>query len=174
MTYWNCPQCDSINFIYRSKCYNCKCFRSKAILRVYQKNNSESIYSIIFGLLCLIVLFIVYNWFSIILIMTTISLGIMTVYNYFSYIQSKVYYIQSNVNGIKNKIMLWWNKSQDIEPLDQDNKTCIICFDKEINTLISNCGHLGCCFECASNMNTCPICRVPYNLENLIRIYKVN
>lgn len=53
-------------------------------------------------------------------------------------------------------------------------KTCIICMDRERNTCIKQCGHLGYCFECAYSMPRCPVCRIDYNPDtDLVRVYNV-
>lgn len=42
-----------------------------------------------------------------------------------------------------------------------DINICKICFEKEINCVLLQCGHLCICFECGSlpSVKTCPICR---------------
>lgn len=41
-----------------------------------------------------------------------------------------------------------------------DDKICVICFDKKIDTAFIPCGHMCSCYQCASNCNLkCPVCR---------------
>ena len=66
------------------------------------------------------------------------------------------------------------DKGKEEDTQDTQDNTCIICFEREINTVISICGHLGYCFECANNMSECPICRAPYDPDNnLVKVFKV-
>jgi hypothetical protein len=45
----------------------------------------------------------------------------------------------------------------------QDDKLCKICYMKNANTIVNNCGHAGMCSECAVNVlasfPTCMMCR---------------
>lgn len=40
-----------------------------------------------------------------------------------------------------------------------EQEKCIICTDKPVDTVIVHCGHLVACFECASMLDDCPVCR---------------
>ncbi|XDV37912.1 hypothetical protein PO909_007436 [Leuciscus waleckii] len=41
----------------------------------------------------------------------------------------------------------------------QEERTCKVCMDKEVNIVFIPCGHLVVCKECASSLRKCPICR---------------
>ena len=45
------------------------------------------------------------------------------------------------------------------------DKTCLICFDKETDAIFMDCGHGGVCYECAieiwKSTNECHLCREP-------------
>ena len=42
---------------------------------------------------------------------------------------------------------------------DDDEKECIICMDKEKNSVLSPCGHFMTCDLCSRQLTQCPICR---------------
>ena len=69
------------------------------------------------------------------------------------------------------------NKAKEVEvPKDKeedDDNSCIICFEREKNTVITKCGHLGYCYECALNMSKCPICREKYKEKHVVKVFKV-
>ena len=75
-------------------------------------------------------------------------------------------------------------KEQAIEKLEQEkidlekqneelkselNKECIICFDKPQDSVILLCGHVCSCFDCASNLKECPICR--HRIVRITRLF---
>nr|XP_023996050.1 LOW QUALITY PROTEIN: baculoviral IAP repeat-containing protein 3-like [Salvelinus alpinus] len=41
----------------------------------------------------------------------------------------------------------------------QEERTCKVCMDKEVNMVFIPCGHLVVCKECAPSLRKCPICR---------------
>ncbi|XP_053702629.1 baculoviral IAP repeat-containing protein 2 isoform X3 [Synchiropus splendidus] len=41
----------------------------------------------------------------------------------------------------------------------QEERTCKVCMDKEVNIVFIPCGHLVVCKECAPSLRKCPICR---------------
>uniref|UniRef100_A0A8C9XAR4 Baculoviral IAP repeat containing 2 n=1 Tax=Sander lucioperca TaxID=283035 RepID=A0A8C9XAR4_SANLU len=41
----------------------------------------------------------------------------------------------------------------------QEERTCMVCMDKEVNIVFIPCGHLVVCKECAPSLRKCPICR---------------
>ncbi len=47
--------------------------------------------------------------------------------------------------------------------------TCVVCLDKSTNTLLETCNHICMCYECSVKLNTCPLCRVPYNPQGSVR-----
>lgn len=54
------------------------------------------------------------------------------------------------------------------------NNPCVVCLENPKTHAIKPCHHLCCCFECGFIMNTCPICRCPYNPDmDLMRIFSV-
>lgn len=46
---------------------------------------------------------------------------------------------------------------------------CIICMDADMNTAIAPCGHMCSCYECAINIQKCPMCRGV--VANVMKIY---
>ena len=66
-------------------------------------------------------------------------------------------------------------KQENTVVVEKDN-TCTVCMENDIDTCITPCGHLACCYICGMNMNKCPICRKEYDPDNnshLIKIYQV-
>lgn len=55
--------------------------------------------------------------------------------------------------------------------LPTDSK-CAVCFDREINTVLLKCRHVGLCIECALSMNKCPFCRMPYEDKDIITTFR--
>lgn len=47
---------------------------------------------------------------------------------------------------------------------------CKICYDREINCVFLECGHLCSCVECGRQMKDCPICRRP--IARVVEIFK--
>ncbi|KAK9961169.1 hypothetical protein ABG768_008973 [Culter alburnus] len=41
----------------------------------------------------------------------------------------------------------------------QDALTCALCCEQEINAAFCPCGHMFCCYNCASQLQCCPVCR---------------
>lgn len=53
-------------------------------------------------------------------------------------------------------------------------ETCVICMERNIDTVITVCKHLGYCNLCALSMNKCPICRTKYDPDTqLLKVFKV-
>jgi len=45
--------------------------------------------------------------------------------------------------------------------------------ENKSEAVISVCGHLGLCMQCAKAINKCPICRKPFDPnQNLIKVYR--
>jgi hypothetical protein len=42
---------------------------------------------------------------------------------------------------------------------DTDEKNCIICAEREKDTVLAECGHFYTCAPCAEKLTACPICR---------------
>ncbi len=59
---------------------------------------------------------------------------------------------------------------------DQDDRTtCCICMERKRNARIKNCEHIIMCVECAVQCavlgGTCPMCRVPYNEDDVVQVF---
>jgi len=57
---------------------------------------------------------------------------------------------------------------------DDEERTCIVCFESSRDAVIVPCGHTGCCSACLEGFpapRLCPICRVP--VQHVQRIYRV-
>eukprot|EP01115_Flamella_aegyptia_P001530 TRINITY_DN12519_c0_g1_i1.p1 TRINITY_DN12519_c0_g1~~TRINITY_DN12519_c0_g1_i1.p1 ORF type:complete len:183 (-),score=31.45 TRINITY_DN12519_c0_g1_i1:23-571(-) len=57
-------------------------------------------------------------------------------------------------------------------PSNNNSEECIVCYEKPPEMCIAVCGHLVMCGGCATKLDKCPFCRVPYKPENLIKVYK--
>lgn len=57
---------------------------------------------------------------------------------------------------------------------DDEDRTCIVCFESSRDCVIVPCGHTGCCSNCIEGFpapKLCPICRVP--VQHVQKIYRV-
>jgi len=70
------------------------------------------------------------------------------------------------------------NKERRLKQLEmyqenKENSACVICLDEtvKVDALFIPCGHMNCCYNCATNGNivTCPICRTP--IQQKMRVY---
>ncbi|XP_013858640.1 baculoviral IAP repeat-containing protein 2 isoform X2 [Austrofundulus limnaeus] len=80
-------------------------------------------------------------------------------------------WIQKNDVHLLRDLMAQSNEasspSQDLSDLPmeeqlrrlQEERTCKVCMDKEVNIVFIPCGHLVVCKECAPSLRKCPICR---------------
>uniref|UniRef100_A0A3Q1JKC8 Uncharacterized protein n=1 Tax=Anabas testudineus TaxID=64144 RepID=A0A3Q1JKC8_ANATE len=80
-------------------------------------------------------------------------------------------WIQKNDIHLLRDLMAQSNEaaspSQDLSDLPmeeqlrrlQEERTCKVCMDKEVNIVFIPCGHLVVCKECAPSLRKCPICR---------------
>lgn len=50
-----------------------------------------------------------------------------------------------------------------------DNKLCSICWEREKNCVILECGHMCSCVECTKPLKECPICR--QNITRAVRVF---
>lgn len=64
-------------------------------------------------------------------------------------------------------------KQLELKEENTDSQTCVICLDEDakIDALFIPCGHMNCCYNCATNGNivTCPICRTP--IQQKMKVY---
>jgi Zinc finger, C3HC4 type (RING finger) len=197
MDYWVCSRCSNVNSKFTSKCA-CKWYRSRAIIRgSYKYCLIRSISYKTKILICLMIFFVIYRFRNIISIITIISLFIyisvklfdyilslfefigMGIRKCFNYIYNNTYILYFNrfTTAILYYVNLFWSKAKVSfrEEQEQEEDTCIICYERDIDTFIKHCGHLAYCSICAHAMNSCAVCRVVYNPDNdLGKIYKVN
>ena len=54
---------------------------------------------------------------------------------------------------------------------DGVDELCLICVDEKKNALFYKCGHIACCFDCASSFlsRACPVCRAP--VDDVVRCF---
>ncbi|CAD8120565.1 unnamed protein product [Paramecium sonneborni] len=70
--------------------------------------------------------------------------------------------------GTINQYLCQQNKMK-VSEIQGDN-LCIICFEKERDSLILPCKHNATCLKCSQNLTICPLCRV--QIQETMRIYK--
>lgn len=73
-----------------------------------------------------------------------------------------------DVKEFYNNISLSKDKEVKVEENNNKNGLCIICCDKEINSIIIPCGHCSCCINCSYNIDKCPICRNEITSRNKV------
>lgn len=84
-----------------------------------------------------------------------------------------------DVNGITAKLQAQSNplveSVQEVIEDDEEEKICIVCFDRPKDTAFYRCGHVACCWECANTLkrtsSKCPVCRKP--IEDCMKIFEV-
>ena len=57
---------------------------------------------------------------------------------------------------------------------NNDKKECVICMEKPIDSVITTCGHSALCLQCGTLITQCPICRNPFNQQQIIKLYNVH
>lgn len=55
-------------------------------------------------------------------------------------------------------------------PAAAEDSSCKICFDRAVDCVLLNCGHLCVCLECTAALRHCPMCRQPF--ERAVKIFK--
>ncbi|QKF94690.1 zinc finger ranBP2-type protein [Fadolivirus algeromassiliense] len=180
---WNCPDCGYSNFASRTECLNCKCWRSKA-LKSQPMEKKKGDWNCSCGEL---------NFAS---RTGCRKCGKNKDSNDTNAAQNVSGLSNNNKSGQINSKPGDWNctcgtmnwgsrtvcftcgKQKDPELTQTSNNThddtCVICMERNKDTVITVCGHLGYCGLCALNMNKCPICRVNYNPDtHLLKVFKV-
>ena len=62
------------------------------------------------------------------------------------------------------------DQAHDNQPLTLPDE-CPICCSRPIRTAFASCGHMVCCVHCSAKCDKCPICRVPVNGGDVIRLF---
>ena len=55
---------------------------------------------------------------------------------------------------------------------NEDEKKCIICFERDKSIVFKTCGHLISCNVCCYAMNECPMCREKYTKNDILIVYQ--
>jgi len=62
-----------------------------------------------------------------------------------------------------------------MEPCDGDAlevpKFCLVCHERPVKTIFAGCGHMCVCTTCSLRCEACPLCRVPINGGEVIRVF---
>jgi len=53
-----------------------------------------------------------------------------------------------------------------------EQEQCVICYDRRIDAVLLECGHLAVCVVCTKNLRDCPICR--RLVSRVVQIFHVN
>lgn len=64
------------------------------------------------------------------------------------------------------------NSNSDMQE-DQEKDNCVVCMAQPSNAVITVCGHLGMCMDCAKKCNKCPVCRASYSSDNVLKVFLV-
>ena len=78
--------------------------------------------------------------------------------------------LEEENNNLKKSQQIVEQENQKLKEI-KESHCCIICMDNEISTVFLPCGHLLSCFDCASFLKKCPICRQP--IKNKYRTFSV-
>lgn len=167
---WNCPQCGTMNFASRSMCIGCGCFRSKAFSGASGGIQMKK------G-----------DWkcgcgeinFASRQACRKCNKGKP---NEAPPFETGDWYCGScKTHNFKTRNTCFSCKAdRSVEQVAKQNDeyhddTCVVCLDRPTNTVVTTCGHLGYCYECALSMHQCPICRKDYNPDvDLLKVFKAN
>ena len=53
---------------------------------------------------------------------------------------------------------------------EEEDTTCKICMDNQVDCVLINCGHVGFCLSCAEQLESCPLCRE--KIERVVRTFR--
>jgi hypothetical protein len=56
------------------------------------------------------------------------------------------------------------------EAIEEEDKTCKICMDSNIECVFVECGHMICCMKCSPSLKICPVCRA--TIVKIVKVYK--
>ena len=62
------------------------------------------------------------------------------------------------------------HQKERLKESSSDDKLCIVCMEKNINSLILPCKHMHLCHECIEKVETCPYCKSSID-QTIIGIY---
>ena len=79
-------------------------------------------------------------------------------------LESKILLSLSLIKNEKDKIYLKKTKGSML-----GKKSCIICYENEMNILFKPCNHLCVCNNCSSKVDSCPMCRTKIKEKNKIK-----
>lgn len=51
---------------------------------------------------------------------------------------------------------------------------CVVCMERPPEVVVTKCGHFAMCRQCASLLDSCPLCRVEFAQTDLQRIFLAN
>jgi len=54
---------------------------------------------------------------------------------------------------------------------DEGKNLCVVCMEEPAQMAITVCGHLCLCPQCASSLHACPLCRVTFSRNDLLKIF---
>ncbi|ORX88828.1 hypothetical protein K493DRAFT_319172 [Basidiobolus meristosporus CBS 931.73] len=62
---------------------------------------------------------------------------------------------------LQNYLMERKRHDQRLESVDMDTDLCLVCFERQRNVVILECGHKYTCAECTDELLDCPLCKGP-------------
>lgn len=74
--------------------------------------------------------------------------------------QAAIARLQQELNHAQGQVSALEARQDKAEQGDQSyDASCVICLDAERTTVFTPCGHAACCSNCATLVQTCPLCR---------------
>lgn len=119
-------------------------------------------------------------------VMPTIEIGTMTSHFHMDFVEklSASVVMPSDRREVLGSLVMQQNKQSTkmkkrpvavdaFVPVVEEKKQCIICFERQYNTVLDPCGHMWTCFECATQIKDtnqpCPACRK--EVKKILRVY---
>lgn len=56
-------------------------------------------------------------------------------------------------------------------PSVENDVTCCVCMDRPLEAFLKNCKHICMCMVCSMTQDKCPKCRVPYNPDDVDKVF---
>lgn len=197
---WDCPQCGYSNFGSRSECNDCGCFRSKAFKNDSKKkekeNKKKGDWTCSCGELnfasrsecrkcqkikaCFVTGITIIENAPSLVPSTDVKPGDWlcpkcSINNFGTRVVCFKCSAPRNVGPQSEQQTNSTPTTTPVQPTPLDEKDeCVVCFERQKDTVITVCGHLGYCGVCALTLKNCPICRKQYDpKKDLLKVYKI-
>lgn len=74
------------------------------------------------------------------------------------------------VKRLAQNYVLEKKEEQNMEETNDDENMCRICYERVINSVFLECGHMVSCVECGRKLRDCPVCR--QTISRVIHTFK--